>query len=280
MGLDELLVDSTFPLADPIELIAQGEFRWGELQAMLYDPSRTDIFPQPFLFQLYEQTRLSGQRHPKPLDPANRSTLGLLPTLFCGMTNLGPDAVCKYLAERAVCVVGEWRAEVEDLSAEEMAEKYPAEFEYGGLPPVRERFHPLGYCFPSTVPTVSPLSLTGQPANSVFAGYTLFSECWRTPAQRVLMLLGMSWLFHTFKLIALHGSRYADNHLTARWTHQFGFKDCGELPYAMGKEPGGELVGGVFSTCLRKDFEELLRGVLEGVRADQQSSQPISKSIP
>ena len=155
------------------------------------------------------------------------------------MTNLGPDSITAYLAQRAVCVVGEWRGEV---------------------------FEPLGYCFPSTVPTVSPLSLTGIPSNSVFAGYTIFSEIWRKPQQQVLMYLGLAWLFHTFQLAALHGSRYVSNHLTAQFTHQFGFKDCGILPFCMNGEPGGPLVPGVFSTLLRTDFEAILRDVLSKAR--------------
>lgn len=239
-SLEDLLPDAD--LSDPIALLAAAEFRWGDCQAITYDPRRTDIFSQPFLFNLYERTRLSGVRHPLPLDLNNRGTLGPLPTMYCGMTNLGPDAVCKYLSERAVCVVGEWR------DADAFCE-----------------FEPLGYCFPSTAPVTTPYSNV-MPSNSVFAGYTIFSEAWRKPQQRVLMFLGLAWLFHTFKLAAIHGSRLETNHLTARWTRQFGFKDCGTLPHCMAGEPGGPLVPGVFSTLLREDFEALLRAVLEQIR--------------
>ena len=244
--LDELISDPACDLSNPIDLCQKASFRWGALQALLYEPTNP-MWHQPFLFRLYEKTRLSGQRHPKPLDLNDRRTLGPLPVLFCGMTNLGPDAICKYLSERAVCVVGEWRGET---------------------------FAPLGYCFPSTVPSVSPQSLTGIPSNSVFAGYTMFSECWRTPQQRVLMYLGLAWLFHTYKLVALHGSRYETNHLTARWTHQFGFKDCGILPHCMADEPGGPLVSAVFSTCLRTDFESMLRDVLDRARDSATKPNP------
>lgn len=250
MTLDELISDPACDLSDPIALCAESGFQWGRCQAILYDPTK-GTFRQPLLYQLYERTRLSGQRHPKPLDLNDRGSLGLLPNLFCGMTNLGPDSILKYLSERAVCVVGEWR----DTSVNgDESMRSPA------------FFHPLGFCFPSTQPSISPKTLTGEPSNSVFAGYTLFSECWRTPQQKVLMYLGLAWLFHTFKLVALHGSRYETNHLTKRWTHQFGFKDCGTLAYCMAGNPGGPLVSGVFSTCLRSDFEALLRGVLEQAR--------------
>jgi len=259
-AIDSLLASAGCDLATPIGLCAAGDFRWGSCQARLYDPRQLD-WEQPFLYSLYERTRLSGQRRPLPLDLDNHATLGPLPALFCGMTNLGPDGICKYLAERALCVVGEWRSgEMKAAVKEDSTGQPTVEFEEEP-----EKFHPLGYCFPSTVPTTSPLSLTGQPSNSVFAGYTIFSECWRTPAQQVLMYLGLAWLFHTFKLAALHGSRYETNHLTARWTRQFGFKDCGTLPYCMMGEPGGPLVPGVFSTLLRADFETRLREVLKKV---------------
>ena len=269
MNIDELLQQSNVALSDPIELFARGDFRWGRLQAILYDPRRTDIFVQPFLFSLYERTRLSGQRHPLSLDLTNRATLGSLPTLFCGMANLGPDAITKYLAERAVCVVGEWRENSE--GAGEVRAKVTGGLDTPAVVEIEEEekpevFHPLGYCFPSTLPALSEQSKTGIPSNSVFAGYTMFSECWRKPSQQVLMYLGLAWLFHTFRLAALHGSRYEINHLTARWTRQFGFRDCGTLPYCMNEEPGGPLVPGVFSTLLRADFEERLRGVLQKVK--------------
>lgn len=260
LTLDELISDPACDLSDPIGLCAAAEFKWGNLQAILYDPSK-DIWTQPFLWSLYERTRLSGQRHPKPLDLNDRSSLGLLPNLFCGMTNVGPDAILKYLSERAVCVVGEWRTQ-KRIEEETNRDGYHYEWEVES----EDTFHPLGYCFPSSAPTVSPRTLTGIPSNSVFAGYTIFSEAWRTPQQRVLMYLGLAWLFHTFKLSSLHGSRYETNHLTKRWTHQFGFRDCGVLPDCMMGEPGGKLVPGVFSTCPRIDFEFILRNVLERVR--------------
>jgi hypothetical protein len=278
MTIDELLQRSETDLSDPIQLCADGNWRWGSLQAILYDPRRADIFQQPFLYSLYERTRLSGQRHPQPLDLAARRGLGLLPALFCGMTNLGPDAICKYLSERAVCVIGEWRekpvVEFTSQCVDENGSNYKAEVVD------KESFFPLGYCFPSTVPLVSALTTAVTPANSVFGGYTLFSEIWRKPQQLILSYLGLAWLFHTYRLAALHGSRYATNHLTKRWVEQFGFRDCGELPYCMMEEPGGPLVGGVYSTLLRTDFEERLREVLQRTRELSSSFTLPTPSIP
>src|SRR5579863_8076868 len=153
-SVDDLLLSPSADLADPIALVAQGEFRWGRCQAILYDPRRADaaeLFPQPWLYSLYERSRLSGKRHPLPLDLLNRASLGPLPTLFCGMTNLGPDAVCSYLSQRAVCVVGEWREE-------DTVRIYQgtAADDYDYRMAKRTVFHPLGYCFPSAPPITSP----------------------------------------------------------------------------------------------------------------------------
>lgn len=254
--------------SDPIAHLAAASFRWGPCQAILYDPTQTDIFPQPFLYTLYERTRLSGQRRPVPLDLTRRLGLGPLPTLFCGMTNLGPDAICAYLAQRAVCVVGEWRSDTTTAYVNEIADPTSPTIKYIPGP---ERFHPLGYCFPSTQPALSPRSLTNQPSNSLFAGYILFSDCWGTPQQTVLMYLGLAWLFHTFSLAAMHGSRYRTNHLTARWTRKFGFRDCGVLPHCMtaGDDPTGPLVPAVFSTLLREDLETRLRAILSQLTSNR-----------
>lgn len=259
--VDELLTEPGTDLSDPIALCAQGQFRWGPCQAILYDPTRSDIFPQPFLYSLYERTRLSGQRHPQPLNLTARTGLGSLPLLFCGMTNLGPDAICKFLAERALCIVGEWRPGSHSVSVES------GELICEEDNPV---FMPLGYCFPSSTPTTTPLTLTGIPSNSVFAGYTIFSEVWRRPQQEVLMWLGLAWLFHYFQLAWLHGSRYETNHLTARWTQRFGFRDCGILPGCLtsGDDPTGPLVPGVFSTLAREEFAGRLRAVLTAIRKE------------
>jgi hypothetical protein len=301
--IDQILADpalASAAIADPIRACADGQFRWGQLQARLYTPHSPD-FPQPFLYSLYERARVSGQRHPRPLDLAAGTGLGSLPLLFCGMTNLGPDAICAYLSQRAVCVVGEWRegegslrAFAKDTAEEAGTVGEPSETEGCDIfyvsrsataaspasltDPTRYRyefapgpayFHPLGFCFPSTPPMISPRSLTGQPSNSVFAGYTIFSEAWRTPAATVLMYLGLAWLFSTFSLAALHGSRLPANHLTRRWTHRFGFRDCGELPACMpdAGDPTGPLASGVISSLARGDFEARLRGVFEAERA-------------
>ncbi len=211
------------------------------MQAIRYDPNNP-IFAQPFVAHLYERTRTSG-----------RSKLGSLPVLFCGMANLGIDAICSYLTQRPICVVGEWR-----------------KWTYTSPPPVREvgtpYFHDLGFCFPSVNPLVTQASNVYNPQNSCFAGYTMFQEAWGTPQQSICMYLGLAWLFHTFQLIAIHGQRYTDNVLTKRFTHTFGFKDCGTLPYCLLRGIDQPLVSMTASTLLRSDFVDLTRKVLLNVR--------------
>ena len=43
-------------LADPIGLIAAAGYRWQGCQVLKYDRFRPDIFPQPFLPNLYRRT--------------------------------------------------------------------------------------------------------------------------------------------------------------------------------------------------------------------------------
>lgn len=240
MTLEDLVAAGD--LSDPIQLLADTDFRWGDVQAIRYDPNKTDIFPEPFIAHLYQRTRASG-----------RSKLGSLPLLFCGMTNLSIDAICAYLTQRPICVVGEWR-----------------KWNFTCPPPVREvgepYFHDLGFCFPSVNPTVTQASNVYNPQNSCFAGYTLFQDAWKTPQQTICMYLGLAWLFHTFQLIAIHGQRYSDNLLTKRFTHRFGFKDVGTIPYTLLKAIDQPLVSMTASTLLRSDFIALTREVLSNAR--------------
>lgn len=243
MTLEDLLLADQTDIADPIQMFADSGFRWGDCEAIKYDPVRQDLFPQPFLFHLYERCRTSG-----------RGKLGVLPVLFCGMTNLSVDAICQYLSQRPICVVGEWRKHTWVTAPE--PDKVDTPY-----------FHDLGFCFPCTV-TGSKLSTKDNPQNSSMAGYTLFQDAWGTPQQTVCMFLGLAWLFHTLQLACIHGQRYTDNHLTAKFTHKFGFKDCGTASHMLLKEPDGPLYPMTLSTLLRADFVDLTRGVLLNLRRE------------
>ena len=165
--------------------------------------------------------------------------------LFCGMLDLSCEGIVGYLHQRPVIVVGKWTS--------------------------KNDFRALGYCFPSVPVLRSRSSTKDNPRNSMFAGYTFFEEAWKTPEQTVLMYLGLAYLFGEFHLAAIHGVRYRENVLTARFCRKFGFRDLGTIPYYMVRESDGELVEGVASTLDRKDFESRLRVILGNV---EEASSP------
>lgn len=222
-------------IGDPIQYFSEHDFRWGDCQAIKYDPANP-IFEQPYLYHLWDRTRRSG-----------RAKMGALPMLFCGMTNLSCDVISAYLTQRAVCVVGEWRVYtyLDAPEPDDVGKPY---------------FHDLGFCFPAAITVTA--STNDNPQNSCMAGYTFFQDAWKTPQQTICMFLGLAWLFHTFTLAAMHGQRYADNHLTARFTRKFGFKDVGTASHMLLREPGGVLLPMTLSTLLRSDFVALTRNVL------------------
>lgn len=236
-------------IADPLKFFAEENYAWGSLQAIRYDP-RSDIFPQPYMWKIYELLRTSG-----------RTRMGSLPQLFCGMPNLTPDAICHYMAQQQVVVLGEWRP---NPSVPDPLDPLPEDFEALTAPV----FHPLGITFPATFTQ----DRTGQ-ANSAMGAYGFFQEAWRTPKQLVLSYLGLSWLFYELRLVSLHGIRYADNKLTARWMSQFGFKDVGVLPDYMLDQFTGQLRAAAVSTVSRKRFEEVLRRAIIPLLEDGQPGE-------
>lgn len=237
-------------IQSPLTALHDAGYQIGSLGVVAFDPAREDLFPPPFLYSLYEATRQSGRSH-----------LGSLPSLFCGMSNLTPDAICAYLLQQRVIVMGEWRANPTPVDPED---PLPVDFEELIAP----KFHPLGYLFPSSY-TRSSDTL----ANSMFAGYCFFQEAWRTRQQLVLTYLGLAYLFCEFRLVSLHGIRYHDNKLTARWMEQFGFRDVGTIPNYMSERGGGELVPATISTLPRAEFEEQLRQVFRELMADSDSAE-------
>jgi hypothetical protein len=209
-------------------------YRWGDCQAILYDPVREDIFPPPYLTHLYNLCRQSG-----------RAKLGILEPLFCGMRDLSHNAITAYLHTLKLVVLGEWREVYKD-------------YEDGGIfSPMVTVFHPLGFCFLSTEVA------RGATTASAFGAYAFFQEAWRTDQQMVLTMCGLAYLFQENGLSSLHGIRYADNKLTARWMQKFGFRDVGTLNHQLFQPSLGELVAGTVSTLAREDFETRLSAALE-----------------
>jgi len=213
-------------MGDPIDALAETGFRWRNCQALLYNEKRSDIFPAPFLYRLYERTVDSGH--------------GALRALFCGAPDLSNcDAVCRFLRYRSVCVMGVWQ----DTDGE-------------------RHFRDLGYAFLSFPITRTSASTQENPQNSGFAGYMFFPDAWGTGEQTVCMVLALAWFFHRYKMIAIHGTRYSDNHLTARFTSRFGFKDDFTVPHCLLRSPDEPLQSATLATLLRVDFIALAPGLL------------------
>jgi len=142
--------------------------------------------------------------------------------LFCGMRDLSLESVVGYLNSVKLVILGEWRPSA-----------------------IAPRFHPLGFCFLA--------SLTeGKTASAGFGAYAFFEEAWRTPQQTVLTFLGISYLIYEGNLASLHGIRYSDNKLTARWMAKFGFRDLATVPNSILRSATGELTESVVSTLSRR----------------------------
>lgn len=198
-----------------LNVLREDNYRVGNCQVILYDRKRIDVFPEGYISQLYQLCKLSG----------HHNKLGILPNLFCGLPDLSHDPITCYLANRPILVPVIWTDP--------------------------DRFLSAGLAFPTTVPVLGTRS--GQ-HRSVFMGYGLFRGVWGKPEAEILGMLGLAYFFLEYDTTAIHGLRYADNALTARFTHQFGFKDNGSIPRYLLRD--GELVTGVSSTLLIEDFEQ------------------------
>ena len=212
-------------------------YRIGNCQVVLYDRKRVDVFPAVICPSYATLQRI------RP----SQSKLGILPNLFCGMQDLSHDAITTYLANRPVLVLGIW------TSAEEFLE--------------------CGMAFPSTLPVTG--NPTG-PERSMFAGYGFF-RLWGQPEAEILGMVGLAYFFNEFQVTAIHGLRYRENGLTARFVGQFGFKDNGFIPRYMMQD--GKLVGAVCSTLLIEDFENYVgRKLLELYKGGKLGEVAISEA--
>lgn len=277
MTLTDLLEADDPDLADPLALMASACYQWGNCQALRYDPTRTDIFPGPsFLVTLYERCQAAGGGKLGPL--------GTIPALFCNMRDVSCEAVVAYLQRVPIVVVGEWRKRYEHNRCvnchapiwEVPLDSGSTAWSHYGTPmdgcpamldiPETPRFYPLGFTFPTGDVMLASPALQSSNRNAAFCGYGFFGDSWRTPQQTVCMYLGLSFLFKEFRLAAIHGTRFADNHLTARWAGKFGFRDVGHLPTSMYRYTTGDLAAMTVSTLSRQTFSDLLRQILIDVR--------------
>jgi hypothetical protein len=254
MTLPDLLEADNTDLADPLTLLASACYQWGDCQVIRYDSTRTELFPGPsFLVDLYERCRTAGGGKLGPL--------GILPALFCSMKDLSCEAIVGYLQRCPVIVLGEWRAR---------PCKHPER--YSADDPRPTYFHSLGFAFVCADPIIAAPHLQPSNRNAIFAGYGFFDDAWRTPQQTVCMYLGIAFLLQEFRLAAIHGVRYADNHLTRRFASKFGFRDIGTIPNYLYRQSTGDLAAGTVSTLSRQDFSDLIRRVLISLRGETSES--------
>ena len=167
------------------------DFRIGNCQVIPYDRTRLDLFPPDYLFKLWKLCQTSG----------HRTKQGILPRLFCGMSDLSAPAIVSYLANRLVLVLGVWTS--------------PGAFTEAGM------------LFPTALPIMGN---SEGPERAMFAGYGFFKDFWGMPELEVLGMLGLAYFFFTLSLSAIHGVGYASNGISANFMRRFGFKDIGRIP--------------------------------------------------
>ena len=231
-----------------LEAFREDQYRLDNLQVRMYTPQTRHEWPEDFIGQLY--MKLKGDRFGHRPDGT-----GILEYLFCGMTDLSYPAIVGYLSNRPLVVLGMWTSYI------------------GGREGESEQFEPAGFAFPVT--------LTGEaPDRSGFFGYGIFREFWGNPIMEPLVMLGLAAIFSEFKLEAVHGLRYAQNDLTARYVRRYGFRDNGVIPSYMLRR--GKLVSAVSSTLMREDFERYVENALvEGIRDGQpEPASPKSDAQP
>ena len=164
--------------------------------------------------------RLKGDRY------HNSDGNGVLEALFCGMTDFSFDAIVAYLARLPIVVMGVWND---------------------------DEFEPAGIAFPSAFTKLDEEAMA-------FCGYTLFRKWWGTEEATALGMLGLCAMFGEWKLKVIHGMRYVDNHLTARFIRQYGFRDVGQIERYMLRR--GKLAPAIVSSLMVEDFELYLQRAL------------------
>jgi hypothetical protein len=153
------------------------------------------------------------------------SPWGILPDLMCGMADLSSDMICSYLANKPIALL--------------CVHTSPTEFT------------PAGFCWPTEI-------IRSPSASSAFCAFAIFRPYWGTPESTVLGMLGISYLYVTHVLTAIHGQRYASNALAAKWMRRFGAWDIGTIPHLL-RTHKGTLESCTISTLLRVDFEQYVK---------------------
>lgn len=168
----------------------------------------------------------------------------ILPRLFCGMRHLDHDSITTYLLGRPLIIPVVWTS--------------------------KNQFVEAGIAFPTVfMPGVG----IDYPERSCMAGYGFFSQFWGNPDTEVLAMLGLAYIFVEFDLIAIHGVRYPNNELTARFMARFGFRETGRVPRYQPNAIGTRLTDGVVSSLFIEDFATYVEKRLEALLGSGQTVQ-------
>jgi hypothetical protein len=182
-----------------------------------------------------------GHLYHRCRESKRRSGDGILTQLFGGNPASDFNSIVTYLASRSYLIIlGRWEG---------------------------EKFHELGFAF-SVISCGFP-----HTEKSLFGGYGFFRDAWGTADQETVTMLGLAYLFKELDIIALHGIRYEDNLLTARFMAKFGFKVDGAIPYYQLK--GNKLATGIISTLLRADFEDYVADFLVKQYREEEVEEPL-----
>lgn len=166
----------------------------------------------------------------------------ILDRVFGGNPPSTFESIVSYLASKPLIVMGEW---------------------------TEEGFKEAGFAF-----LILPCG-TPQTELSAFCGFGFLKHVWGQPELPVLAMLGLTHLFQEFNLKAIHGTRYPENVLAARFMSQFGMRDIGTIPDYQLRD--GKLVPAVVSTLSRSDFEKYVEEFLVAQYRESLHSQPDSE---
>jgi hypothetical protein len=259
--------------ADPIAALADLQFTLGNCRVIPYNRANQELFGDRLLNQLYDLCLQSRPSHP----------YGILPDAQCGMLDLSRDAITSYWYSRRITLVvyggggGDGESGATSTSTSTSTSTVPAPAPRNPAALLADGSEIAGFTYITTMVGVPyDFSNFGGPQpggpRAALAAYAFFRPWWGSTEQHVLAMLGLAYLFHTFKLTAIHGQRNIRNALTARFMSKFGFRDTGVIPrFLMDWVPPadipvrGKLVSCVVNSLLREDFEAYVTNQFRGL---------------
>ena len=160
-----------------LDCFAEDKYRVGNYAAILYDEKRVDIFGEEWIAGAYR--RLRGGMYSR----RNAASDKILQCMFSGKSDLGFNSIVAYLSRVKFVVVGEWE---------------------------EKTFHSCGLAYISTLEGT-------QDDRMAFVGYGFFPDAWGKNETELMTMLALCYLFREYKLSCIHGVRYIENRLTAKF---------------------------------------------------------------